>query len=112
MPEGISSAASKGREEATVQKAKLLVWPFLKSHIDREVAVNGLAPALKALKHSTLEESQFPGSKTFNDRIRNRSREHLPGNQEGIVEGAGQIKATGFIQNSRPVEGALIVADG
>ncbi len=62
IPEGSEIAFLKGREEATVQEAKLVVPPFLESEIDNGVTVNGLASAVDALKHPIFQETQFLGS--------------------------------------------------
>ena len=62
IPEGSWIAFLKGREEATVQEAKLVVPPLLESEIDDSMTVNGLASAVEALNHPTFQETQFLGS--------------------------------------------------
>ena len=52
----------KGREEATVQEAKLVVPLLLESEIDDGVTVNGLTSAVDALKHPIFQKAQFSGS--------------------------------------------------
>ena len=105
-------ALPKGREEATVQEAKLVVPPLLESEINDSVTVNGFASAVDALKHPTFQETQLLGSQIVNDWIRNRCGQHVFGQMERIVHGAGKIETMGFIQNLRPVDGVLVIADG
>ncbi len=62
IPEGSWFAFLKGREEATVQEAKLVVPSLLESEIDNGVTVNGFASAVDALKHPIFQETQFLGS--------------------------------------------------
>ncbi len=62
IPEGSWIAFLKGREEATVQEAKLVVPTLLESEIDDSMTVNGLASAVEALNHPTFQETQFLGS--------------------------------------------------
>ena len=76
------------------------------------MTVNGLASAVDALKHPIFQETQFLGSQTVNDWIRNRCGQHAFGQMERIVDGAGKIETMGFIQNLRPVDGVLVIADG
>ena len=62
IPEGREIVFLKGREEATVQEAKLVVPPFLESEIDDSMTVNGLTSAVEALNHPMFKETHFLGS--------------------------------------------------
>ncbi len=62
IPERREIAFFKGREEATVQEAKLVVPPFLESEVNDSMTVYGLASAVQTLEHSTFQETQSLGS--------------------------------------------------
>ncbi len=62
IPEGREIVFLKGRKEATIQEAKLVVPPFLESEIDDSMTVNGLASAVEALNHPMFKETEFLGS--------------------------------------------------
>ncbi len=62
ISEGSCFGFLKGREEATVQEAKLVVPPFLESEVNDSMTVYGLASAVQTLEHSTFQETQSLGS--------------------------------------------------